>query len=884
METKKYKSFGPWFLKSKKRLFVVLLVGLLLPTAIFVFLMFMEARYTLRKEAFQQNALAARLAARAIEEHFTGLIRYVESYAQRKKLGLAAEVRDTKLIQEQLREMVVKSPEVDRAFISDLNGVEWVDFPHDPLVIGRNFSYLDWHRGVSKVGQTYVSEVYLRDAEPRRYIIAIASPIRNHQGVKIGYLVAQHAIENLSAWLSRMRGTFAGSLVLIDHNGNLAVRHGLLGDPPLNVIDNHLVQKVLAGREETVVDKEPIGSEESVISYVPVQPVGWGILSSQSLHSIFTPLRKLKYPFFILTLIFLMGVIIPHLFWLRAVHSYHELQKATARAIYESEERLRSIVETATEGIISTSHDGKIIAWNKGAETMFGHSVAEAIGKPETLIIPERFREASLKGIERFNATGHGRIGGKVVELAGLRKDGAEFPIELSISSWAANGERFFTAVIRDISNRKMLEQEREEKSKALEQSNRELARRARVMKSLLEDLQAKRELEEQKRTLQEANQRLQELSAIKDQFVATVGHELRTPLTAIKEGIGLFLDQVLGPMNVEQLDFLATVDENIDQLTRLIDNILDLSKIEAGRVQLSRKKVAVQDLIQATVQRYRPMIGARTVHADLADVSNVLADPDRILQVLGNLFSNAVKFTKNDGIITFSAEQRDNSVAVSVEDNGVGIAKDDLPKLFQKFSQIGEGENSPRGTGLGLVVCKELVELHKGTISVESHPGKGSKFTFTLPLYSSDFALEEGFHDQVGAVNRNGQRESVGVVAVDGRAFLKVLHEDKKEELKGRLEEIVEMLRKRLRMEETVLLVEPHWIVVLAASAQAGMQAVLNRIQEALYDWASTVMNKNSETITLQLGVAVLPDDGLDIHSLFLKAKASVGPISCKV
>jgi len=243
---------------------------------------------------------------------------------------------------------------------------------------------------------------------------------------------------------------------------------------------------------------------------------------------------------------------------------------------------------------------------------------------------------------------------------------------------------------------------------------------------------------------LRSANKRLVELGRIKDEFLAKVSHDLRTPLTAINEGISLMLEGALGGVNDEQRDFLAMVDQNLARLTELIGNMLDLSKVEAGRLAMVPARVALRPLIETTVKNYQTITGRRTVTVECDGVPDVFADPNRLLQVLGNLFSNAVKFTREDGRITFAAKPRNGQVAVSVRDDGEGIAKDDLPKLFQKFSQVGPESARLKGTGLGLVLCKELVEMHQGTISVSSEPGAGTTFTFTLPIYAPQPADEE--------------------------------------------------------------------------------------------------------------------------------------------
>ena len=276
---------------------------------------------------------------------------------------------------------------------------------------------------------------------------------------------------------------------------------------------------------------------------------------------------------------------------------------------------------------------------------------------------------------------------------------------------------------------------------------------------AVAERRQARDELVRQTRFLVEANKYLEKLSQAKDDFMATVSHELRTPLTALKEGVALILERILGPVNEEQDDFLRTIDANVDRLTELINNILDLSKLEAGRLRVMRRKTDVGELIRVTLQNHKTIIGGRSVKVEAPPMPEVFADPSRVLQILGNLFSNAIKFTEETGSILVTAEDRGEFVAISIMDDGVGIANEDLPKLFQRFSQVGSAGNQPRrGTGLGLALCKELTELHKGHIEVDSKPGKGSRFTFTLPLYYSKIAMKEHFIEQAENDEANGK------------------------------------------------------------------------------------------------------------------------------
>jgi len=275
-------------------------------------------------------------------------------------------------------------------------------------------------------------------------------------------------------------------------------------------------------------------------------------------------------------------------------------------------------------------------------------------------------------------------------------------------------------------------------------------------------------EIRVQERTadLRMANKRLEDVSKLKDEFVSIVSHELRTPLVSVKGALDLVLDATLGPINDEQHEYLDIVQGNVNRLSELITTILDVSKIESGRLSLVRQRMDVPQLIEASLKSYKGLSGSRTFTADLAPVPAVFADPSRILQVVSNLLTNAVKFTPEQGTITVAVAPQDGMVAVSVQDTGVGIAEGDLPKLFQKFSQVGEKEAKRTGTGLGLVLCKQLIELHRGTIAVSSELGKGTRFTFTLPPYTTPFVLQESLEELLEAAKRT-QQDAVAVIAL---------------------------------------------------------------------------------------------------------------------
>lgn len=247
------------------------------------------------------------------------------------------------------------------------------------------------------------------------------------------------------------------------------------------------------------------------------------------------------------------------------------------------------------------------------------------------------------------------------------------------------------------------------------------------------------RKVAERTRDLAVANERLEELDRLKSDFVSNVSHELRTPLTAIKGAVDLVLREVAGPLTEKQTHYLTRVRSNTQHLAGLINDLLDLSKIESGRIEVKSSRVSLGGLVYEVVESLRPVAAEKVIALEAAIPEPsilVWADRDKINQVLMNLIGNAIKFTPAQGRVAVSASRNGKeSVRVSVSDTGPGIPPDEKEKIFDKFYQIAEvGGTKPKGTGLGLAICKALVELHGGTIWVDPEPSGGSTFYFTLP------------------------------------------------------------------------------------------------------------------------------------------------------
>ena len=225
-----------------------------------------------------------------------------------------------------------------------------------------------------------------------------------------------------------------------------------------------------------------------------------------------------------------------------------------------------------------------------------------------------------------------------------------------------------------------------------------------------------------------------------RNDIVRTVSHELRTPLSIEKEGVSLLLDGMAGPVNPEQKEILETIMRSIARLSRMITSLLDISRIETGKVELSMAEISLEALAKDTIFQFRARAGEKKIDLSMIPPERavrVIADSDKITQVLTNLVDNAIKFTPEKGAVAIAIVALEKEVQCEVRDTGVGVTPENLPKVFEKFQQFsrtaGPGE---KGFGLGLSIVKGIIEMHGGRVWIESEPGKGTRVIFTLPLF----------------------------------------------------------------------------------------------------------------------------------------------------
>ncbi len=395
-----------------------------------------------------------------------------------------------------------------------------------------------------------------------------------------------------------------------------------------------------------------------------------------------------------------------------------DVSLALARAqalerLAESEARHRLIIDGALDAVVTMSSEGLITGWNRQSEAMFGWTEQEALGQPvATTIIPARHRAAHEEGLRRYRLTGSAPVLNQRLELAAVTRDGREFPVDLAITAVERGGSVSFTAFIRDISQRKRAEEQLQEALARLEAQNAEL----------------------------------EAASQLKSEFLANMSHELRTPLNAILGFSELLLDAPEDEAPEVRTEFLTTIHDSGEHLLALINDVLDLSKVEAGRMELHFTTFEVQELVQRVVETVRPLASRKSIALDaaLGMAGGLVADFGRVKQILYNLLSNAIKFTPDGGRVQVEAQVDEQTVLLIVSDTGIGIAPEDHERIFLEFQQVdSSADRRYEGTGLGLALTKRIVELHGGRMWLESALGQGSRFFVELPRQPAGLSPE---------------------------------------------------------------------------------------------------------------------------------------------
>ncbi len=373
-------------------------------------------------------------------------------------------------------------------------------------------------------------------------------------------------------------------------------------------------------------------------------------------------------------------------------------RRKAERLLETSEAQSRAVIETSLDCIVTIDHHSRVLEFNPAAERTFGYTRQEVMGRDiSEFIIPPAFREQHHQGMARYLQTGEGPVLNRRLELAAVRRDGSEFPVELTVTRNPAGGPPRFTAHLRDITDRKRMENDLRQHAADMSETDRR-----------------------------------------KNEFLAMLAHELRNPLAPIRNAVQIV--KLAGGHDAAVASASEMMERQLGQMVRLVDDLLDVSRISRGKIELRKERVDLTMIVHNAVEATRPLSQCMAHQLDVHLPPQPIylhADPARLTQVLHNLLNNACKFTDEGGRISLSIEREGSQAVIRVRDNGIGVAAEQLPRIFEMFMQIDTSlERTVGGLGIGLTLVKNLVDMHEGTVEVRSEGlGRGCEFIVRLPL-----------------------------------------------------------------------------------------------------------------------------------------------------
>ncbi len=767
-------SLTSWLLRRKRRVVSAGVLMVALPLLALALAISLYLAGFVRDLIVEEGNSLAKLAAHTLDERLQISMDTGVRFSKRPALQLAIRAGNRLEIRNHLRHLVEIGGAIDRAFVATPQGVLFADFPEDPAVQGTDFSSRDWYRGVSRTWQPYVSEFYIRKAAPQRYLFAIAVPIKDDtSGEVLAILILQPSQDYIQNALGSIRIP-TGHVYVVDAKGMRIYHSDEKTDREVDYSQVLPVQLLRQAKEGAVSVLDPLDKMPVIAMYHPVSNFGWGVVIDRHESEILRPVRNLAVWIAGFTLVFLgIGAFFAYqgaglLASTDALAKKLQEEEADRRlygeflellnAQYPSIEVLCRAALVKLGGICDLAAAACHIA--EGEHLVPRAALAAALPGETGPFAREcarekrtrRLREIPPESLQQMQ-TAVGQILPREIVAVPLLSRGEAIGVIEAASLQGLTDRRLEllerlaaqlaigVATLQGHLAQKSLAAEVQHANRELQEVNEEQA----AMNEEVRQMNA--ELQNHQKALQEANLRLEEATRAKSDFLANMSHELRTPLNCII-GFADILDQGMqGELTREQSESVRDIGGSGRHLLDLINDILDLSKVEAGKMELDLQEVNIEDLVRDSLSFFKEkaLKHRLSLTAEVAvGTGNIVADGRKVKQVLVNLLSNAVKFTPDGGRIRVLAHRvaaDDGSpggefVEIVVEDTGIGISREDQKKLFQPFTQLQPTLTKEfAGTGLGLSLCRSMVELQGGGIRVESESGRGSTFIFKLPV-----------------------------------------------------------------------------------------------------------------------------------------------------
>ncbi len=594
--------------------------------------------------------------------------------------------RDVDATRSRLRGVLVAYPQVDRAFITDDRGRMWSEYPATENAFARNVSGEMWFRDVSATRTPAISAVYLNAQQPPRPVVAIAVPVLGGRGDLLAVLAFEYPLSQITKWLRNSKLSTQGAAFVLDGEGNVAAHPTLVLSDRLHgeYADLGPVKQALSGTVVRSEYRDPLTDEQMLAAFMPFSAgdAHWVVGVQQSAEQAYEPLRRVRLSIWLaggaLSLITLSLVLV-----LARLSARNERLNRELRSTNQSLRDVASIVASSNDAIIAETLDGTVTAWNAAAERMYGWKEREMVGQAILRTIPEA-RRKELQGI--LKRIGRGTTV-KHFETERLRKDGKTIPVSLTISPLmdAAGRITGASAIARDITERKLVER-------------------------------------------------------MKDDVISVVSHQLKAPITAIRWTLELLLDGTYGKLPAPVRKALKDLQETNATNHRFVLDILNVSRIDRGVIAVTLLPASLKEIVELAVRPHRPAFIQQglslKIEAPKGDV-RVLADKEKLAEAIGNSVSNALKHTKTGGI-TVRISTDAGKARVDVTDTGEGMTQDIIRRLFTRDQVLSGGAGADKSAGLGLYIARNFMHLQHGEIEASSELGKGSTFTYRIPLAGS--------------------------------------------------------------------------------------------------------------------------------------------------
>lgn len=430
---------------------------------------------------------------------------------------------------------------------------------------------------------------------------------------------------------------------------------------------------------------------------------------------------------FILLLIVFTTLIVTHI-------------KNLYQGISSDKNHMTSLFENATEGIILTNKEGKIVLVNPAAEKTFGYTVAELAGQPIEILIPEKYRQEHVKLRDGFHKAPQDREMGHGRDLHGTKKNGENFPVEVSLSYYKRNNEPFVIAFIVDITGRKQIEAnmlrqqwELENVTKDIRKLNTQLEAKVEERTVILKEALMK--LEQSQKELSEALDKEKELNEIKSRFVSMASHEFRTPLSTILSSASLLGKYLTTEEQQKRDKHIHRIKDSVKHLNDILEDFLNLGKLDEGKIIAQRATFNLPELISDTTEEMKGLLKHdQNILYHHEGSAEVYSDKKLLKNILINLITNAIKFSGDGASIQVNSDVQNGQAKISVADKGIGISEEDQEHLFSSFFR-GKNAINIQGTGLGLHIVKRYINLLDGTVRLESRLNEGTTISFSMPV-----------------------------------------------------------------------------------------------------------------------------------------------------